>query len=310
MFRRTLADLLEQEQASVVDVVRGSAPGTRRLLVAPEGSGVTLVVSVVAGDRASVLDAEERVLAPVSALSPGLAQTMPRPLGRLLVDERQVGSVMTAVPGLGPRTTATARVPTARLLTAVDHWLDLLWRETAGAEAEGGLAADLVADFARRHGTSPLVAAAVRQLAAAQGRVAEHPVQLVMVHGCLCTRHLQISEDRVIGVDDWATGSPAAHPLVDLGGLGARLAQGRLPEVLLGRSGHARALQRFLTRGLIRLALPRRLWRDVLVLGQFRLALEGLEQGRTEGMTVLMRLLGDTGTTGRGARPGLHEGGP
>ena len=203
-------------------------------------------------------------------------------------------------------------VPTVRLLTAVDDWLDLLWRETADGPCDALLAVDLVADFGRRHGSSPMVRTAVRHLDAAQERIAEHPVGLVMVHGCLCRRHLRISGEHVIGVDDWGAGSPAANPLLDLAGFTARLAHGRLQEVLHGRSAHARALQRFVARRLTHLDLPRRLWRDVLLLGQFRLALDALDRGETEEMSALMRVLGGIATTsrpGRPGRPGPDEGG-
>ena len=119
-------------------------------------------------------------------------------------------------------------------------------------------------------------------------RLADFEVPQTLTHGCLCRRHV-IAAGAVGGVDDWGLGSPAGDPLRDLGRFAVSVADARLPEVLAGRTSFATGIRHFVTSTLGRTPVPRKLWREVLLLTQLELAFEALERGDPHGMARLSR---------------------
>lgn len=306
---QTLAGFLERHRGIVVDVQPGATPVSRRLLVAQGSpSTVTHAVAVAGTGSSSALDCEEQVLRTAAELPAALTRTLPRVVGRIAVGPRQDGLVVTAVPGLGRPGSDASQLRTGQLLVAVGDWLGLLWRESADGESSADLIGDRMAGFLVHYGDSPRLRSAPAKLRAAQDRVSQFPVRLSMGHGCLCTRHTRLGGDRVIGVDDWALGSMATNPLHDLAGFAARTAGRRLLEVLVGRTSYAGMFRQFVGGGLVRLGVPRHLWRDVVLLAQFEIAMAALDRGEPDQMTSLMALLGASVTrtekaTDRGGRP-------
>ena len=89
------------------------------------------------------------------------------------------------------------------------------------------------------------------------------------------------------GATDDCRASSYRDPTRDIGIHAVRVAESRLPEVMLGRSAYAANVRRFVTVGLAAIGVPRRLWRDVLLLAQLELALDSLGRGDPEGVSIL-----------------------
>lgn len=307
----TIDAFLGRHGASVIDVLPGADPSTRRLLVAPRATtgpttgpitGPTHAVAVSTQGTEDALLLEERVLRVAAGLLPlELSRTLPRVVGRVRMGQQRPAVVLSAVPGLG-RTVSGAATRPGQLLAAVSDWLALLWRETASGNTAPPLGAQALSDFLARYGGWTRLRLAPLQLQAARDRLAAFPVPRTLVHGCLCPRHVRFGATRVVGVDDWSLASTEGNPLSDLGAFAARLAGHQLPEVVAGTTPAAGLYRQFIGMGLSRLGLPRSLWRDVLLLSQFEIAAWALERGEPEQMTLLVALLGGLASSGE-ARP-------
>ena len=123
---------LADRHVDVIDVARGAAPGTRRLVVGDKRTGrATHVVSVaVAPDAGARVEAEARHLEELRLLvRPALTMSLPSVVARVEVSGRP-GLVLSAVPGVGPR---GARSPAALMDEAirVRAWLTMMWSDTA-----------------------------------------------------------------------------------------------------------------------------------------------------------------------------------
>jgi aminoglycoside phosphotransferase (APT) family kinase protein len=150
------------------------------------------------------------------------------------------------------------------------------------------LGAEAAASVLARYSGSTRLGPALDSIQRARRRLSQFEAPRTLTHGCLCLRHTKTFDGAVIGVDDWGMASPAGEPLRELGGFAVRVADGRLPEVVAGRTSYAGVVRSFVTSGLERTELPRQLWREVLVLSQLELALEDLDRGDPEGITLLM----------------------
>ncbi len=289
---RSLADFLEQEQATVLNVVRGAAPGTRRLFVgARSGDSVRFVVAVAQRDQPTSQAAvarEEQVLAALQrVLPPPIEDTVSMVLGRIVVDGESDGVVMTAVPGLHPSGASDEHHGSRTSLGAVSAWLNALRSVAQGPAAPVDLGESATESTLTPYAGLARISSTFGQVREARDRLGQVEVARTITHGCLCPRHVRIEGSAVVGVDDWSLASLTGDPTRDIGICAVRVADSRLPEVMLGRSAYAANMRRFVTAGLSEIGVPRRLWRDVLLLAQLELALDSLSRGDPHGVSLL-----------------------
>lgn len=284
-----LARFLNRSRAAVLDVVRGAAPDTRRLLVgSPHSRRVSYVVAAGPTPPAWYgAEAEHETLLSVEGrLRPVVDGTLPRVVDRVQVSATLTGVVLTAVPGLVAGQHEDGSSPRG-FLTALESWLPQVWEDTAGPRRPtdlGGLTAQTVL---ARHAGSARMAPTLGVIHRASQQVAPLEVPATLSHGCLCLRHVRIQAAAVVGVDDWGLGATAGDPLRDLGRAAVHAAGPRLPEVLVGRTSFAGVVRHFLAAGLEVHGAPRQSWRDVLVLTQLELASEAFDRGHPDGLALL-----------------------
>lgn len=282
---------LRERNLAILDVRRGAAPDSRRLILGrPGGTKVTWVVAVAHGPREhNAVDNEEQVLRHAhSVLRGGLRSSIPELKERIEVYSSLDGLLLTAVPGLsvGDRRRTTQR--TRELLTAVPRWIGGLWTDSASGTERTDLGAADVQAVLAQHQPIPRLEPAMDAIRRARLRIAEYEVPQTLTHGCLCPRHVTLVEG-VLGVDDWGAGAIAGDPLRDVGRFAIGVAGGRLPEVLSGKSAFAGEIRQFLGAVLVHTPVPTQLWREVLVLTQLELATESLERADPNGMHLLSR---------------------
>lgn len=285
--------LLQRRNLAVVDVQRGAAPGTRRLFLGPQGTeSVSHVLAASCWPRTTgSVENEYAVLQHAQGvLGPRLRRSLPRVVERVDVYGSDDGVAMTAVPGLGGVHDARqARSGIRHLVQAMPAWLGTLWSESGSDVAPTDLGRDAVdAMLAHRtRGRTPQPA--LESLRGARERLADVEVPRTLTHGCLCRRHVVLS-DGAPGAEDWGLGNVAGDPLRDLGRFAVHLADRRLAEVLEGRTSFAAAIERFLGEAMGRhLGVPPQLWREVLVLSEVELAIEALGRTDPHGMVRLSR---------------------
>lgn len=282
-------EFLASARVVVLDVLRGAAPGTRRLLLGTaEGADASRVIAVADQPASgSAIDAEGRLLGDLAArLSAETLLTVPDMFGPVDVGGRRA-LVVTAVPGMVPERRRRPVVPVREMLDAVRAWLVRLWHETAGPSGPIGLGSDAADTLLARYVGSPQLAPTLGAVHHARQRLGDFEVIRTVTHGCLCPRHVNVADRTVVGVDDWGLGSASAEPLRDLGGFAVRCAGARLPELLAGRTAYAHLLRDFVISGLTPLGLPAACWRDVLLLTHLEHAVGGLERGHLEDMDLL-----------------------
>lgn len=289
---RSLSSFLEQEDATVLNVVRGAAPGTRRLFVGDRGGeAVRFVVAVAPADQPGSLAAvarEEQVLTTLRrVLPPTLLESVPTVLGHVIVEGESDGLVMTGVRGLDPSGAPDEHHGSRTSLVAVSTWLEELRAVAQGPPAPIDLGQSATESTLTPYAGLARISSTFGQVRAARDRVASSDVVPTVTHGCLCPRHVRLEGSTVVGVDDWGLASLTGCPVRDIGVHAVRVAQSRLPEVMLGRSAYAANMRRFVTLGLGAVGVPRRLWRDVLLLAQLELALDSLARGDPEGVSLL-----------------------
>ncbi|MPZ94150.1 MAG: hypothetical protein GEU96_04365 [Propionibacteriales bacterium] len=293
---QSLDGFLSASGVEVLDVRRGAAAGTRRLLVGdPIAASATYAVAVADQPiSAPAVDAEARLLGDLQALLPAeLVPTVPRVVGPVDVRGR-VGLVVTAVPGLLPE---QHRLPSQRRqpahgrssLQAVREWLARLWHTTGGVAGSIDLGRDAADQLFARYAGSAQLAPSLGAAHRARSRIGRFETARTVTHGCLCPDHVHVDETAVIGVDDWALGSVSSEPLRDLGGFAVRTAGERLPEVVVGRTAYAHVIRDFVISGLAEISLPKHSWRDVLVLTQLERASAELDAGNVGDIDLLAR---------------------
>jgi hypothetical protein len=286
-----VGSFLSTAQVVVLDVLRGSAPGTRRLLLGkPDGLRVSYATAVAdhAGS-ASAVHAEQRLLGDLSALLPApLAATVPQVIGPIDVGGR-TGLVVKAVPGLVPERRRRQPASVRAFLQAVRKWQVALWHETSGASGPVDLGADAADVLFTRYVGSAELAPCLGAVHRARQRLGSLEVRHTVTHGCLCARHANVADGTVVGVDDWTLGAASAEPLRDLCDLAVSYAGPRLPELVTGRTAFAHGLRDYLLAGLRTVGLPEECWRDVLLLTQLERAVDELGRGHIEGMDLLAR---------------------
>lgn len=290
---RQFTRFLEKHGVAVLDVVRGAAPDTRRLLVGdPETGRVTYAVAVAhVTSEVNPIDNEQAVLAapPGAALRAGILRTMPRVVERVDVFTTLNGLVVTGVPGLSAVGRKRPSLKSKELLSAMPAWLQAVWGDTSGETRRVDLGATALSAMLGGHERALKLEPALDAIRRARSRLAEYEVALTLTHGCLCPRHVMTEGGAVVGVDDWGLASTASSPLRDLGRFAVHVADARLPEVMAGKTSYAAAMRQFVCTVLDHTPVPRQLWREVLVLTQLELAMESLERADPNGMVLLSR---------------------
>jgi hypothetical protein len=289
---RPLDDLLQQQRLVISDITPGAAPGTRRLFLGdPTTDELRFAVAVAHGEGGEeAVSNEAKALATLDERLPEqLAPTVPHIREWVVGPGGKRALVVSAVPGLAssglpPTTTADLR---ASLDTLVD-WLAGLWHATAGEPVRVGLGRIPVDLMLARYRGAANVRPAIGALLRARGRLAQVEVTSAMTHGCLCARHVFL-DGSSIGVDDWGLAEDHADPLRDLGRYAVDITGSRLPEVVEGRSKFAAHVRKGLCSGMEALSAPPRLWRDVLLLAQFEVALTELEHGEASRLSLLQQ---------------------
>jgi hypothetical protein len=289
---RDLQGLLRDEGAEILDIRRGVAPGTRRLLVGRSGDhhpSHVVSVATVAESEAAV-DRESRNLQEIRQIArPALLDTVPAVL-EPIDSSGLAGLVLTAVPGLQVSTPRPAHRGSGGDAVATLSWLQCLWQDTASVHTEStlGLAAgdDLVARYAGATDFAGTLGAVHR----ARSRLAAFVLPCTVGHGCLCPEHLFASDGVVTGVDDWSGSEIQADPLRDLGGWVVRSVGSALADVITLRNAVARTMRDFLMEGLRTWDIPTTRWRDLLLLTQAEIAVEGLRHGDSAAMDLLTKI--------------------
>lgn len=286
-----LHDFLVASRLEVLDVARGVAEGTRRLVVgSPVGHSASYAVAVAhAPGSAPAVEAEARLLSELAlVLPPDLLGTTPRAIGPVDVDGRPA-LVMTGVPGLLRSRRRAQSSPQPRALEAVQAWLTKLWALGGGPHGRIDLGHDAAGTlYARYAGWAPL-APTLGAVYAARVRLEDVEIRRTITHGHLSPRLVGLLDGAVVGVDDWGSGAICGDPLRDLGGFAVRSAGERLGEIVAGRTTYARSVRDFIGAGLDTLGLPESHWRDVALLTQAERAVRELERGGSGQVEVLAR---------------------
>lgn len=289
---RALDHLLQQQKVVISDVIAGAAPGTRRLFLGDRATDELRFAVAVAhgegGEEAVANEAralallDERLPADQSATVPHILEWVEGPGGKRAL-------VVSAVPGLASIGVAPAAPAVSResFDTLVD-WLARLWGATAGEPINVQVGRGPVDLVLSRYRGAANIRPAIGALLRARGRLAQVEVVSAMTHGCLCARHVFLDGTRV-GVDDWGLAKPDADPLRDLGRYTVDMTGHRLPEVIEGRTKFAAQVRRGLGSGIEALSAPPRLWRDVLLLAQFEVALTELGHGDASRLALLQQ---------------------
>jgi hypothetical protein len=292
---REFSSFLADREVTVLDVVPGAAWGHRRLLVGEPRSGVVRYATAV-GQPAVGFDPiarEELILTEVRPTLHGrVRETLPESVQRVDVFTNLNGLVVTGVPGLWPSGLRPPPPPMRDALLAMDAWLTAVWQQTAGEMTPVTLGEEAVEVLLGRYAGTTQLEPALELLRATRMRVADFEVRRTLSHGCLCLRHVMFDGTDVVGVDDWGLASPSGGPLRDVAQFAVRAAGSRLPEVVTGESPYAMAVRHFLASAMVRLDLPRKLWRHVLLLAQLELAIDALERDDHDGMVLMARAVG------------------
>lgn len=288
-----LSAFLERRGVKALNVVRGTAPSTRRFLVGEPDTGLVRYAVAIgpAAPRPNPVDVEREILLDFEGrLRPALSRTLPRVVQDVAVESERVGLVLTGVPGLSAVSGHRSDVAARLFLQAVGEWLAALWQDSAGAKIQVTLGARAAQSLRSNHSGAERLEPALASILRARSQLAELEVVTTLTHGCLCPRHAMTTGDTVTGVDDWGTAG-TGDPLRDLGRAAVHIAADRLPEVLTGRTSFAGAVRHFVTSGLALSGVPRLLWREVLVLTQLELAGEAVNRGDPHGPVLLGRAM-------------------
>jgi hypothetical protein len=292
---REFSSFLADRGVTVLDVVPGAAWGHRRLLVGEPRSGVVRYATAV-GQPTVGLDPiarEELILTEVRpSLHAGIRGTLPEAVQRVDVFTNLNGLVVTGVPGLWPSGLRPSLPSMRDVLMGMDAWLTAIWQQTAGDIRTVDLGEEAVEVLLGRYAGTTQLEPALELLRATRMRLSGFEVSSTLSHGCLCLRHVMFDGAEVVGVDDWGLASASGGPLRDVAQFAVRAAGSRLPEVVTGESPYAMAVRHFLASALVRLDLPRKLWRHVLLLAQLELAIAALERDDHDGMVLLARAVG------------------
>lgn len=281
-----LSDVLAHEVAQVSDVRRAIRPHVRRLVLT-DHTGTWRATAVVADTAAASVgvEAERHLLGELrSHGADAVRAVLPRPLASAAYGGRPV--LLVSAPPPSAESAAVTRPRPREEAAAVLHWLRDWWEATgAGAGPSGFGCATTTALLVA--GVAPETLRAVDD---AQARLRRLRVPQAAEHGCLCRDHVRFSSGDLAWVEDWGVGHLSGEPLRDLTGYALSMAG---PDVAgaLASGELGGAIRHLLRGGLGCLHLPRRLWRDLLVLalaervvrvnGDVRVAVSRLE-GFTE----------------------------
>lgn len=265
---------LVRSRLSVLDVLRGAAPGTRRLVVGEAATSLPVCVVGVASELpgANAVESEIRLLRQLSGrMRPRLRATVPSARGAIRVGQR-LGAVLSAVPGTGAPWVQAPHEAGRPML----DWLDMLWGDSAEGVADSDLGSAACELLEARFGSAPAAQPVLRRLERARARLEGVRLPRTAGHGCLCPRHVHVRDGAVIGVDDWGLGSPEADPLRDLGGWVVAVAGEHIADVIDGEGSLGTALRDLVDSALGQLGITGTLWREVLLLAMAEAAVTGI----------------------------------
>jgi len=294
-----LQGFLVREGLDVLGIVGGAAPGTRRLMVGDGKSQRTTNVVAVGSDASgwAAVESEMRHLRELDLrLRPSMRATVPAVVETIAVGADR-GVVLSAVPCPDPSGTAKVQGTTRERADALLEWLMMLWEDTAGPGGSVDLGREatetLLAMFAGSRAAAPTLGLLHR----ARSAVARADTASTSTHGCLCPRHVRISDGRVTGVDDWGLARFGHDPLRDLGSWVVASAGPRIGIVLTGRGRTGRTWRNLVADGLGYWDLSRALWRDVLLLCLAEDAVAGLARDDATALNLLTGLTRDVSHT-------------
>lgn len=288
---RDLDQLLRDQRLVIADVIAGAAPGTRRLFLADRGTDeLRFAVGLAHGQGGDeAVTAEVRALAVLDERLEGrLAASVPHVVEWVDGPGGRRGLVVTAVPGLASIGAPPASPVSREQFVTVVGWLAGLWRETAGDTVQVDLGRGAVDQVLSRYRGAAHLRPAIGALLRSRSRLAQVEVRATMTHGCLCSRHAFVRNGQV-GVDDWSLARADGDPVRDLGRYAVEVTGVRLPEVVAGRTKFAGAVKTGMLGALEALSVPSRVWRDVLLLAQFEVALTELTHGDAGRLAVLQQ---------------------
>ncbi len=287
-----LQSFLNREGLVVVDIVRGAAPGSRRLVLGGANDARPTHVVAISSDSHSweAVDGERRLLSELGhRLRPAARDTVPAVVRTVTVgDER--GVVLTALPGAGSSRSSEAPGSVSDQAVAVLDWLMVLWQDTAEADGPVDLGREacdvMLATFAASRGASAMLRVVFRSRAALANTIMPKTV----THGCLCPQHVRFSDGRVVGVDDWGLARFGQDPLRDVGKWVVASAGPRIGVVITGSSRTSRTWQHVVADALGYWGVPTGLWRDVLVLCLAEAAVAGLARDDATTLDLFTKL--------------------
>lgn len=289
---RDLQGLLRDECAEILDIRRGVAPGTRRLLVGRSGdhhpSHVVSVATVA--EAGAAVERESRHLQEIRRIArPSLRDTVPAVI-EPIDSSGMTGLVLTGVPGLHVSMPRHAHRSPGTDCGATLDWLQCLWQDTASVRSESTLGLAAVDDLVARYAGATDFAGTLGSVHRARARLAAYDLPRTVGHGCLCPEHVFASDGVVTGVDDWSGSEIQADPLRDLGGWVVRSVGSALGDVIAVRNTAARTMRDFLVEGLRTWNIPPTRWRDLLLLTQAEIAVDGLRNGDSAAMDLLTKI--------------------
>ena len=276
-----LQTFLVADRLEVLDIVPGVVPGTRRLLVGDPGTARKTHLVALASNAAArtALASEVRHLDELAIrLRPAIGATVPTVVSAVSLGEDH-GVVLSAVAGAGQRRPGRGLGSTTAQATAIYEWLTALWEDTAGPDGPVDLGRDAVAVLMATVWQAPGAHETLTMLDRSRSAVADFATARTSSHGCLCPRHVCISDGWVAGVDDWGLGDSRGEPLRDLGNWVVTSAGTRIDDVLVGRSRAGRAWRALVADGLAYWEIPEALWREVLLLCLAESAVAALDEG-------------------------------
>jgi hypothetical protein len=264
--RPSLAKLVTESCAEVVDVRVGSRPHTHRLTVSERLSQRPLFTAVTADRDEAVpaVEQEGRLLVELRRDDCGdAALVAPRHMG---VAEHAGRPVLIASPVAGVPLGSTGRQPSRRDVGAVVEWLTALWDGSRQDRAPSELGAAALGVLLERHAFEPDRSGVLDRVSLARDRLSRVLVSRTISHGALSPDKVAVERDRVVGVEDWACGAVAGDPLRDLGSFVVACAGLQIDLLLTSRRSLATALRAAMRRGLTSLGVDGHLSDEVLVL--------------------------------------------
>jgi aminoglycoside phosphotransferase len=221
---QSLWDFIEASGLRALVVGTSKVPNAKItvLLVSSESRRPELAVKLPTTDAATTaVRAETAMLMELDHVAPDIMTTIPRVVGEVEFHGRP-GVVMTAVQGTPMSTSYASNRHTANRgrvtgdFAAVDRWLTMLQRRTAGSLGPVEMGAGIGARLAQRFADDDRIEETVERLDEICRRLSSSVVPRTAVHGDLWISNVLLSDGAVSGVVDWEDGELCGEPVRDL----------------------------------------------------------------------------------------------